>query len=271
MHEGPIMSFDISRFLLSPGSKVYGFLIDSDIKLDVLKNIVDLMVRYGVEVPSAQYYVSPEGGSIRGLVFVDLTKAKVSIEDLAQELGRIDGVKSVKVLHPSVEGFVTDTVSMRLLVAGERAFIVRKPIYESLVTGIRRQFGSAGEAFLYYYGRDAGIRLGESYQRIAESLGVRDPVEILQKIMRLIAISMGFGRPEIVKVSLRPLKVFIRLYGNPECELGIGVGRPYSHWMRGIAAGILTQLFNVKMKAEETLCIAKGDPYCEFKIVPEEA
>jgi len=71
---------------------------------------------------------------------------------------------------------------------------------------------SAGEAFLYYHGYDSGIRLGESYQKIAESLGIKDPVEILRKIMALIPLSMGFGRVEIVEASLIPPKATIRLY-----------------------------------------------------------
>lgn len=265
------MSFDISRFLLLPGRKVYGFIMETDVELGTLKKVIDTLARHRIITPSAHYYASPNGRSIKGLAFIDVTEVDVSIEDLAQELSKINGIKSVRVLHPSTEGFVADTVSTRLLVAGERALILRRPLYESLIIGIRKQFGSAGEFFLYCFGYDAGIRLGESYERFAESLGIRDPVEVLQKIMSTMAPSMGFGRPEIVKASSKPLEAIIRLYDCPECELGIGAGRPYSHWIRGLAAGMLTQLFKVKMKSEETLCIAKGDPYCEFKITPEES
>lgn len=62
-----------------------------------------------------------EGGKIVGFGFADLTNADVSIEELAEKLRHIRGVKSVRILHPTAEGFVADHLCGRLVLAGDRA------------------------------------------------------------------------------------------------------------------------------------------------------
>lgn len=264
------LALEIARLLLLPGRKICGLMYEMEVDPTICEEIAGTLTKHGVVPILCQRCPSLDKRSLVTLTFVDLTEADVPLEDLAQELNRIRGVKSVKVIHPMVEGLITDTASKRLLVMGDRALIFRKPLYEGFAVGIRRQFGSAGEAFLYYTGYESGIKLGESYRRIAESLGVEDPIEIAQKIAAPVAMSMGFGRAELVEASLRPPQATIRMYENPECELGLYSKKPYSHFIRGIVAGILTQLFGVEMMAEETQCIAKGDPYCEFKVTPKE-
>lgn len=78
--------------------------------------------------------------------------------------------------------------------AGDRAVILRKPGYDELITGMREQFGTAGEVFLYHTGYETGIKYGRSHQEIAAKLGVKDPIVILQKISVPLYASMGFGQ-----------------------------------------------------------------------------
>lgn len=260
--------FNIGRFLFLPGRKVFGVLVKAELNPTVLVEISSLGFRHGVLLPTMQYNVV-DGETIVGFGFIDLTNADVSIEELAEKLRHIKGVKDVQILHPTAEGFVVDYLSGRLVLAGDRAIIFRRPGYEGLIVGMREQFGTAGEAFLYHTGYDAGIRYGKSHQEFAAKLGIKDPIQILSKISMPLYVSMGLGKPEIVEVTAKPLRTTIRIYECFECELGVGAKKPYSNFIRGIFAGLLTQLFDRRMEAKETRCIAKGDPYCGFKITPE--
>lgn len=262
--------FNIGRFLFLPGRKVFGVLVESELKPEVLKEIADLGFRHGVLVPTIQYnMVKEKKEKIVGFGFADLTNADISIEELAEKIHKIEGVKKVQIIHPTVDGFVTDHLSARLILAGDRAIIMRKPGYEGLIVGMKAQFGTAGEAFLYHTGYETGIRYGKSHQEFAEKLGVKDPIQILRMISMPLYISMGFGKPEVVEASAKPPKAVIRVYECFECELGVGSKKAYSNFIRGVFAGLLAQLFGKSMEAKELRCIAKGDAYCEFEITPE--
>ena len=60
----------------------------------------------------------------------------------------------------------------------------------------------------------------------------------------------------------------MKISGNIECSLGLETeeGKLYSHFIRGVLAGFATRIFNTPMFAEETRCIVRGDPHCEFVI-----
>jgi predicted hydrocarbon binding protein len=106
---------------------------------------------------------------------------------------------------------------------------------------------------------------------IAAKLGLADSAQILKLISVNLFNTMGYGKIEVRTLKTNPTKAIIRVYDSFECELGMGNGKPYSSFIRGMVAGFLTGLFNEKMNAKETLCIAKRDPYCEFTIKPEKS
>ncbi|MGB9741216.1 MAG: V4R domain-containing protein [Candidatus Bathyarchaeales archaeon] len=200
---------------------------------------------------------------------MNLTDSDSTIDELVKEIRKIKGVENVQALHPVTEGLVADYIFTRLLLAGDRAIILRRPGYAGLITGIREQFGTAGETFLYYTGYESGIKYGKAHQEIAAQLGIKDPIDIMQKISIPLCTCMGLGKPEIIEATVNPPRVIVRLYDSFECELGPLAKRPFSNFFRGILAGLVAHLFSRKMDAKELKCIAKGDPHCEFKITPE--
>ncbi|MBS7608374.1 hypothetical protein KEJ52_04175 [Candidatus Bathyarchaeota archaeon] len=260
--------FNIGRFLFLPGRRVFGVLVKAELNPTVLEKIANLGLGHGVLIPTMQYNVI-ENGKIVGLGFVDMTNADISIEELAQKIRGIEGIENVQILYPTAEGFVADYHSVKLVLAGDRAIIMRRPGYEGLIVGMKTQFGTAGEAFLYHTGYEAGMRYGRSHQDFAEKLGIKDPVQILCKISVPLYASMGLGKLEVIEACAEPPRAVIRIYTCFECELGVGAKKPYSNFVRGIFAGLLAQLFNKRMEAKERFCIAKGDPYCELEITPE--
>ncbi|MCS7117031.1 MAG: hypothetical protein NZ896_06145, partial [Nitrososphaerales archaeon] len=149
-------NFTIDRYLLSPGRKLYGVIFEAESRLGLLNDITSIAAKYKIRLPSIQYYSVTDTERI-GLIFMDLTDADVPIDVFIEEFSKIEGIKNVQLVNPVVDGFVIDNLSHRLLVGGIRAIIMREFGYRGFIVGPRKQFGPAGEAFLYYVGFNVGI------------------------------------------------------------------------------------------------------------------
>ena len=74
---------------------------------------------------------------------------------------------------------------------------------------------------------------------------------------------------KILKSNDTPPYTYIRVYRCFECECAPQkTNKPYSHLVRGMIAGVSTEILGMEMTAKEIKCIAMGDPYCEFEVYP---
>jgi len=254
---------NICRIVVSDGRKVCGLAVETTYEKKVLRELGEMAENLNVTILYIQVSM-PEPGAetAKALAFLDLTNSEVSPEQIEELLKKQEFVKSVEVISPSKYGFVADTHFFPLLVDDKRAVMFRKEIYEGIFEGIRRKFGSAGEAFLYYEGFEVGKRAYDSYRRFARERSSEAMVEVA----KAVNTTLGWGMIKDVRINEETKTATLKLYGNFECELGKGSGRAYSQFYRGAIAGMFTKCFKEEMKAEETRCIAKGDPYCEFTV-----
>jgi len=72
-----------------------------------------------------------------------------------------------------------------------------------------------------------------------------------------------------VEVDLQEKGYTARVYNCPECR-GLRADRPICYFMVGFTTGIIQRLFKIKVDVVERRCIAKGDEYCEFHVLPIE-
>jgi len=263
------LPFEVYRLAFLPGRKLCGFLIQVKHEFGAFRRALDVIAKHAARLKTAHFQSINEGKTKNIMAFIDVTDCTVSPETLAGEIRKARSVEAVTLIKPKIEGFIMDTTSHPLLIGGVRFVILRRPVYKGLIQGVRRRFGSAGEAFLYYTGYEIGLESGKAQREMARQLGVTD----LQQIVKNISISffncIGFGLAETIKLTTEPFYALIRIYSSFECELGRGAKKPYSQLIRGILAGVLTELFGIKIQVEETKCVAKGDPYCEFEAKPE--
>ncbi|MCX8181580.1 MAG: hypothetical protein N3D12_00515 [Candidatus Methanomethyliaceae archaeon] len=170
----------------------------------------------------------------------------------------------MEVIKPVTEGFIVDTISAPIVAGKNRVIILRDQGYRQLLTEIRRLFGTGGEALLYHVGFNMGIGYAKLHKDLADKVGIKDPVDIYQKISCKMFQWAGFGRKEAVEIT--PNHAIIHIYDSFECENGSSV-RPYSQLVRGLIAGTLAGLFNRSFNVTEDLCAAKGDSLCRFKVI----
>jgi len=171
-------------------------------------------------------------------------------------------VIDIKLIKPLFNGLICDPYFFPLNVFNERAIIFLRRNYEGMIKEIRRQLGSAAETLLYLMGYNIGVNY---YEKGGKIIAGRD----LDKLIRLTIESIkqiGLGIIEIEEINSEKLEATVKIHQSSECELFKKSKKPESHFIRGIMAGWISQLFKSKVEVTEVKCIAKGDPYCQFKI-----
>jgi len=89
--------------------------------------------------------------------------------------------------------------------------------------------------------------------------------ELLASFVKAV-INFKIGIPSIIKQN-KNLPLIIRIDECINCSGMKNINRVICFYEAGIIAGVLSNIFNKKLDAIETKCNAKGDKYCEFKII----
>ncbi len=260
--------FEIGNFILEPGK----FIICLNILLraealhrsNVLASIFNVFSNYNISVMAVKTSASESRNSIKVTVFADFTKNREFLKKVVEDIKGLNYVENVKIIEPLFNGLTMDTSYTYLTLADDRAIILRKPIYEGFIKGFREKFGQVASSFLYHIGFEAGRKAYESHLRIVGEAhrGSEKIIPFARELFKQI----GFGILEFVKVDFINKTALIRVYNSFECELFKETGMAESHFIRGLLAGFMSSLFDIKVDAVETKCIAKGDPYCEFVV-----
>jgi predicted hydrocarbon binding protein len=253
---------DLGRSLIYPGRRLIGVVGKIKTKSDVLAWLLSDLESHGIKL--RQIYMSSVENTAqsRAIIFLDTTESKTSVDELFRQYERQGLIEVEAVLTPPLEGFLSDTFSHPLTAAGVRSIIMRQPGYRELLVGLREWFGAGGEAFLYHVGYRTGLAFGELHRETAVRLGITDPIQIYENISRVMFQWAGFGILDVKNLTPDGGEILVR--DSFECELGKGRVIPYSHFVRGIIAGILSELFGRTYNVIEASCIAKGDPVCSF-------
>ncbi|MGQ9640588.1 MAG: V4R domain-containing protein [Candidatus Bathycorpusculaceae bacterium] len=251
---GRIMIFNENR-------RIYGVVIESTIGKGVLRKLSELAENLDITIRYIQYSMEKiDNPTVTAIAFLDFSQSKTSPEEAMKILKTQKFVKNAQIINASSNGMIYDSYFFPITLEGERVVIFRRSVYEALLNGIRKKFGSAGEAMLYYQGFSIGFEIYDEYVKIAKS---EEPGDLIE-IAKAVNMTLGWGIADKVKVDVKKGAAMLRIYHNFECELGKNNGRPYSQFYRGAIAGIFTRFFGKDVKITETKCIAKGDPYCEF-------
>ncbi|MEN3016791.1 MAG: V4R domain-containing protein [Candidatus Methanosuratincola petrocarbonis] len=256
--------FDLSRMLVLPGKKLFGIRFNLKVDPGALSAIVQIALKYNV---MPLYFASSPSTittEIPVLALLDVTCSTVPIEGIVSELESTGAVGGIRIIEPITEGLVIDNLSHPLTAGGDRAIILRAAGYRRLIRGIKEQFGSGGEAFLYYEGLELGKGFGKLHRSAAEAVGLKDPVEIYRRISTAAFQWAGFGRIEVIHLGDSGGKIAV--YDSFECNGAKVTGQPYGAMVRGMNAGVFAEVFGKPFQVEETECIAKGNKRCVFEI-----
>ena len=267
---GEMTAYEVGRLVYMPGARPYMFYLVLEAKplriSLVLSRLLRLLERYGVPVlqlkiaalwPEAMPYI---------VLTADLRGREELLDRLVDSLRGIEHVVSVYYEPPLADGLAVDVRSFPLRLAGERAVIFRRGIYEGLIASGWERFGSGYGQLLYIAGFDAGRIVYEELSRLFNFF--TDPSLQVRLIAALFQM-LGFGRLYIVRLDDEKMEAVVRVYDSFECELFRGAGEIRGNFIRGLIAGWLAARWGAEFEhvtAREEECIARGDPYCQYRI-----
>jgi predicted hydrocarbon binding protein len=165
---------------------------------------------------------------------------------------------SAKKPNSLLERAECDMEKGEIRIAGTDWILMSGATFRDLISGTERMLGSANEALWYEAGKHAGsafsgdlLRLGIEYDELPAALE-----EFFTK--------GGWGKIQVdVDLVKKQALVTIR---NSVTARGIKAKGCVCHSIRGFIAGVCDVMFHGLTVCVETKCIAKGDPYCEFRV-----
>lgn len=259
MPDGPPSSpKETIGYQYSPGKKVFLVSIEFKNAPGTLPGITSTLSEAGVKMLSG-FTAMREGGDEASWGFFAETELDLHARQLKELLDQTSGVTKAYVIE-GTGGLVVDTVHFPLkLNSGETMILMRKEVFSDMFKRLGEMFGSGGEAIVFEEGEATGENDG---RRLIEIFGAEGAMSSTPELSMLY-LSLGWGRPELVRFNPMPFGATIRLYDSFECT-GQKSSKPNSQFIRGHMTGLINVLFGKHVHTLETKCRALGDECCEF-------
>lgn len=115
-------------------------------------------------------------------------------------------------------------------------------------------------------GRTGGSRSSKRYKEV---FNYSD--EDIVAFMCRMGSEIGWGRFSLIELDPANRRLVVEVANSPFAQAYVGDKShaselPVCHMIRGVLAGMAAGIFGGEVSAEETSCIAKGDPICRFLI-----
>ena len=228
-------------------------------EVGAMASINALAASLDVDIRQSATYSLEDGAAVFN-AFVVLNDPKVSLVKLVERLEQSPFAFQAQAFEGH-EGVVVDQISFPVNWQGRRVLILSQSATTRMFEAIRTILGSGGEVVLYQqglrYGRDLSeyfmTRLGRDYLARNYDYGLA------------VLAATGWGIPEVNGFKEEFPNVTVKLSSCLECD-GIRSKQPVCSFMRGFLSGVFGTIAGHTVHCEESLCIAKGDSYCEFTL-----
>ncbi len=226
--------------------------------LDALKRCVKTMLEKDLEIIDMHLTRSYDRGG--AYILVDASYSKVDVNLLNELIRDVDGIQEINIAEIPVKGVGVHYLLYPMQLGPFRVTLIPDKIFSTLINEIKEKWGSAGEYSLYEIGR----LVGESLYKTTTSVFRTSGMELLEIISLLFRTFGWASKTHIIEYDLEKGIITTRIYDNIECRY-IKTNKPNSQFIRGVITGIIGKMLKRKTQTIEEKCIAKGDPYCQFK------
>jgi predicted hydrocarbon binding protein len=198
--------------------------------------------------------------------FADVSEIESSVDDIVKEISSLPSVSKVSLGEGLSEGIIVDTLHQQLMWGPFRTILIRAEVMSSILDRVKGIFGAegkAGKAVLYGMGEAAGRNF---YNGIASQIGSETIRSHIKDIIGLHK-AQGWGDFKLISVDLDKPTALVQAHNNFECaHLGGRGSSSQCDFVRGHLAGVFSEIFGKRVNATETLCVARGDPCCQFDV-----
>ncbi len=210
---------------------------------------VRLLAEHGVGLLSCIIQAHPNQPIVHATLFLDLTESDLKAFELKEKFDKIPYVRRVMLMEAPLNW--------------DEALLIAFPLGElHSLFGMFKEIGAGGEALAYHMGVKAGEAI---YNRMATYY--KNNREILEHFL-IYNESLGRGSFKIEEYRegesciIHVNDFLLEHLGMPETRIG-------NFMFRGTLAGLFSKMWNRRVNVEETKCITKGEPCCEFQIKPK--
>ncbi|RLG23009.1 hypothetical protein DRN72_00055 [Methanosarcinales archaeon] len=226
-------------------------------RIGVVHRISDVLVSHDVNQRFGYFTAFDKNGKYVSLVELP---PNVDVVELVNELKKVDDVLDVE--YEVREGFCFQNNEFPLYILGERAVIFRAEMISELFGMISASFPQA-EGFMNLCGMKSGVRVAQ----IVEGMIEVEPSKRL-KLLEEIVPFVGWGRCEVVFESNgsegkdRESFSLAIITHDSFLTSSIESHHPVCVYLGGFYTGYVSYVLGRRVYARETMCMAKGDPYC---------
>ena len=140
--------------------------------------------------------------------------------------------------------------------------LFRVEALHGMVEEVNKVLGTSSSLVWYTAGKGAGRSMAKVFQTHLKEK--ESPAAVFDKIARSYT-RWGWGRIERTLLREKTGEFIIRIYDNAFAR-GQHSQTPSCYFLKGYIEGLIETLTGKHATSEETKCMAKGDPYCEFQI-----
>ncbi|MCW4007100.1 MAG: hypothetical protein NWF09_00190 [Candidatus Bathyarchaeota archaeon] len=159
--------------------------------------------------------------------------------------------------------FDSENGIIRDKLTGERCIILTKARIEEICTRLSEIFQSGAKVIIFEAGKAAGKRFVEETANITK-IGAQ---HFLKTVGQRFT-DAGLGKIQVTELNIERAEVKFRIWNNFFADLGCDKSL-YRSCIEGFVAGVYEQIVHKTPKITKIRCVEKGDPYCEWHIMPK--
>ena len=261
---GQLKPYRVGRIVREPGAKPYFFEVvlasEALWEVGVLAKLASAFTESGVPLIALKMSSAKLGERLRILLAADMKGREGEVAKLVERLKKVPTVEQAEYAPPLFDGVAVDAWSHPLLLDEERTAMLPQAFITGMLKRGWSEFGTAFAALLY---RVSFAGAAEECKKCLELHTREECLKLYEEQFRLL----GYGLMKVERLTER--EMIARVYDSIECSVFKGAGEPRGAIVRGIIAGTAAALWGAppeSVEVEEVKCLAKGDPYCEYRV-----
>ncbi len=142
-----------------------------------------------------------------------------------------------------------------------RYLLIRPEVLATFQKEIEKELGDKADRILFQSGFQGGSLSSKRYREVFHF----SDEEIVQFMIEM-GPQIGWGRFELKGFDLIKKELSVRVYHSPFAEAYGPSTTPVCHLICGVLTGMASVVFHKESVTNEILCLAKGDPFCQFEV-----
>jgi len=143
-----------------------------------------------------------------------------------------------------------------------RYLLIRPEVLVTLQKEIEKELGEKANRILFQSGFQGGSLSSKRYREVFHFSD-----EEIVRFMIEMGPQIGWGRFELERFDPSNKDLLVKVHHSPFAEAYGSSSTPVCHFIRGVLTGMASVVFDKESEVNETLCLAKGNPFCRFELM----